>query len=86
MLQAQAYVLGNKLVAHGFKKDVFKKTAHVLRNYENIPMSLAIDMARVIYDGTSEKAECEMRELIAAHCASRIGQSEHDWHAALLFN
>jgi hypothetical protein len=75
MLHARAYALGNKLVADDFKRDIVKKTARRLENedYDDIPMSLVIDMARVIYDGTSDKDGCEMRELIAAYCASRTG-------------
>jgi hypothetical protein len=41
-------------------------------------MSLVIDMARVIYDGTSDKDGREMRELIAVYCASRTGNVQKD--------
>jgi hypothetical protein len=73
MLHARAYALGNKLVADDFKGDIVEKTARMLGNYDNIPMGLVIDMARVIYDGTTDKDGREMRELIAAYCASRTG-------------
>jgi hypothetical protein len=50
----------------------------MLGDYDDIPMSLIIDMARVIYDGTSDKDGREMRELIAAYCASRTGSIQRD--------
>jgi len=78
MLHAQAYALGNKLVADDFKREIVKKTARMLGDYDDIPMSLVIDMARVIYDGTSDKDGREMRELIAAYCASRTGNIQRD--------
>jgi hypothetical protein len=78
MLHAQAYALGNKLMADDFKTDIVKKTARMLGDYDDIPMSLVIDMARVIYDGTSDKDGREMRELIAAYCASRTGKAQRD--------
>lgn len=78
MLHAQAYALGNKLVADDFKREIVKKTARMLGDYDDIPMSLIIDMARVIYDGTSDKDGREMRELIAAYCASRTGSIQRD--------
>lgn len=67
MLQAQAYVLGSKLVAESFRVDVLEKRARLLGSYENIPTGPVIDAARVIYDENTEGDGCKMRNLIAAY-------------------
>ncbi|KAI9771041.1 MAG: hypothetical protein M1839_002977 [Geoglossum umbratile] len=75
---AEAYALGNKLIADGFKKAVFENMSQrlaSLQGSQGIPMSVLIDMARVIYDGTTETDGCEMRELLARYCAGRTGKS-----------
>lgn len=72
-LHAQAYALGNKLVASKFKRLVLCKLATVLPR-SGITMKLILEMAAIIYEGTSSEDGGEMRTLMAKYCASRFGK------------
>jgi hypothetical protein len=73
LLHAHAYVLGNKLVASAFKRTVVETFARLLEQYDSIPARLIVNMAEIVYGGTSDTDGFEMRKLLASYCASRIG-------------
>jgi hypothetical protein len=73
-LHTQAYSLGNRLVAPGFKKKIIETLAAVFERYDDIAMSLIIEMAKIIYEGTSNEDDVEMRTLLAMYCGSRVGR------------
>lgn len=74
---AHAYVLGNKLVALKFKKQLIRSLhSFMWRHAEQlIDMWSLIEAAAVVYDGTSTDDGWEMRVLLAVYCATRMGRA-----------
>jgi hypothetical protein len=72
-LHMRAYSLGNRLVAPDFKKKIIEKLATIFEKYDDIAMALVIEMADIIYNGTSNEDGVEMRSLLAMYCGSRVG-------------
>ena len=77
-MHAAAYALGNKLVASKFKELVLRKSALVMEPWRDIDMKLVVDMASMIYEGTSTHDGHEMRLVMAKYCASRFGKLHKD--------
>lgn len=73
-IHTQAYSLGNRLVAPEFKKKIIEKLVAIFERYDDIAMSLIIEMAEIIYGGTSNEDGVEMRALLAMYCGSRVGR------------
>ena len=71
---AEAYALGNKLVAPGFKTYVVQKLVRVLERYDEVSMTTLLEMTETVYRGTSEEDVNEMRVVLATYCASRMGK------------
>ncbi len=82
---AQAYVLGNKLVASKFKKQLIRSLhSFMWRHAEQvIDMSILIEAAKVVYDGTSTEDGWEMRTLLALYCVQRAWDMPNRPHTPL---
>lgn len=84
LLHAQCFALGNKLIALGFKKYIVCRLAFVLENTAlksalSPTMETILLMAKTVYDSTVPKDGWDMRDLLAAYCASRLSPSkDHD--------
>jgi len=74
-MHAEAYVLGNEIIAPVFKRYVVSTLCSVLAEYrDELEMAWIIDMAAIVYDGTSDRDGREMRALLAQYTSSRVGQ------------
>ncbi len=72
---AEAYALGNKLVAPAFKIYIVKKVLKVLGRFDEVSMTTLLDMVQIVYAGTSEEDGYDIRLVLATYCASRMGKS-----------
>ena len=74
LLHARCFALGSKLVTPSFKKYVVYQLACVLRRGDNPPtMGTILAMAQIVYEDTPTLDGRPMRDLLAKHCASRLG-------------
>ncbi|KAA6414979.1 MAG: hypothetical protein FRX48_01730 [Lasallia pustulata] len=71
---AEAYTLGNKLIAPAFKIHTVKRLLKVLETFDGLSMTTLLDMVQTVYAGTSEEDGYDMRLALAHYCVSRIGK------------
>lgn len=71
--QAEAYALGNKLIAPAFKLYIVKTLLVDLQRFDDLSMTTLLEMVQTVYGGTSEKDGHDMRLALATYCLSRMG-------------
>lgn len=88
-----AFVLGNKLVAAGFKNELLRSLHEYLvtRSRSLFSMQTLVAAARNAYEGTSTEDGWQIRKFLAMYCATRLGydqevrnhhnqpRAEHPW-------
>lgn len=72
---AEAYALGNKLVAPAFKVYIVKKLLRVLGRFDEVPITTLLDMVQIVYGGTTKEDGHDIRLVLATYCASRMGKN-----------
>lgn len=72
---AEAYALGNKLVAPAFKIYIVKKLLKVLGRFDEVSITILMEMVDIMYEGTSKEDGYDIRMVLATYCANRIGKT-----------
>lgn len=84
-LQARAYILGDKLIANGFKAAITSTFKHQF-THDGISMMDLINVAKMVYEGTLATKSQDFRDALVDQCAERFGRFHDHWEPPAIRN